>query len=132
VIGTSGVSACLPWIVSGKDPNSAQDQVQGQHRGRIAVGEEAFGNIVVVVVHAGPYAAGKDMAFDSNALVVGDDLVAVATEPDQVEFASVLDDSHSVCLRRLLYLGVVKDTHLVVLKGPSAASHRWTPMPANS
>ena len=87
---------------------------------------------MVVAVHAGPYAEGQDIVFDSDAFVVEDNLVAAATEPDQAEVASVLDDSHSVSLRRLLYLGVVKDTHLVVLEGASAASHRWTPMPANS
>lgn len=85
---------------------------------------EAFGRIGVVVVHAGRYVAGKGRVFDPGALVEEDNSVAVGTELDQVGAALVLGDNRLVYLHRLSYLGVVKDSHLVVLEGAYAASHR--------
>ena len=122
MVGTSVVSAYLPGTVSDKDPNSGQGQVQGRHRGMLAV-LEVSGHIVVVVVHVGRYAGGKDMVFDPGGLVGEDNSVAVATELGQVGGALVLDDIHLVYLHRLSYWGVVKNSHLVVLEGAYAASH---------
>ena len=122
VVDTFAVSACLPRIVSDKGPNSARDQVRDQHQSSIAV-SEAFGHIAVVVVLVGRYAEEKDTAFDQDALVAEDNLVAVATELDQVAVALVLDDIHLPYLRHLSSLGVVKDIHLAVVEGAFAASH---------
>ena len=122
VVDTFVVSACLPWIVNDKDPNSARGQVRDRHQSSTAV-SKAFGHIAVVVVLVGRYAEGKDKAFDQDALVAEDNLVAVVTELDQAVVALVLDDIHLPYLRHLSCLEVVKDTHLVVVEGAFAASH---------
>lgn len=122
MVGTSAVSAYLPMTASAKDRSSAQGQVQAPHQGMLAV-LEALEHIVVVLDLVGRYVAVQGRAFDPGALVVGGNLAAVATELDQVEIALVLDDIHSVQLHHLSYLGMVKDTHLVVLEGAYAASH---------
>jgi hypothetical protein len=123
VVGTFGVSAYLPWIVSDKDPISAQGLVQGQHQGSSVV-SEAFGHTAVVVVPVGQYVEGKDRAVDRDALVAADNLVAVATELGLEGVALVLDDIHLLYLHHLSYSVVVSDTHLVVLEEAFAASRR--------
>lgn len=123
MVDTSAVSEYLPWTVTDKDPNSGQVRLQDQHQNSIVV-PAVFGHIAAVVVHEDRFAEGKDMVFDQDALVVGDNSAAVATELDQAAVALALDDIHSPYLRHLLCLGFRMDIHLVVLEGAFAASHR--------
>jgi hypothetical protein len=124
VVDTSVVSEYLPWIVTDKDPNSWRVRFQDLHQGSI-VASEAFGHIVVVVVHEDRFAEAKDMAFYQDALVAADNLAAVGTELGQAAVALVLDGIHLPCLRHLSCLGVGKDIHLVVvLEGGFVVSHR--------
>ena len=123
MVDTSAVSEYLPWIVIDKDPNSGQVRLQDQHQNSIVV-PAASGHIAAVVVHGDRFAEGKDMVFDQDALVAGDNSAAVVTELGQEAVALGLDDNHLQYLRHLPCLGVGMDTRLVVLEGAFAASHR--------
>jgi hypothetical protein len=115
MVDTSAVSVYSPWIVSDKDPNSAQAQHHlPDQRPHSIVVSEVFGHIAVGAAHEGQSAEGKDTAFDRDALVVGDNLAAAATEPGQEAAVLVLDDTHSPYLRHLSCLGVVKYILLAV------------------